>query len=108
MEAQREEMEGQKKQLQFEIYVLGERIRVLELEKEESAQRQIRRSESVNQDKRAMVPPTPKPMAPPTPKPLKEVETTKPVQKSYAQIASSSQARETEKTWTEVVGKNQK
>ncbi len=33
MEAQREEMEGQKKQLQFEIYVLGERIRVLELKK---------------------------------------------------------------------------
>ena len=47
MEAQREEMEGQKKQFQFEIYVLGERIRALELEKEGSPQRQTWRSESV-------------------------------------------------------------
>lgn len=47
IEAQREEMQGQKKQFQFEIYVLGERIRVLELEKEGSAQRQTCRPEWV-------------------------------------------------------------
>ena len=47
IEAQREEMEGQKKQFQFEIYLLGERIQALELEKEGLAQRQIgSRSES--------------------------------------------------------------
>ena len=47
IEAQREEMEGQRGQFQFEIHVLGERIRALELEKEGSPQRQTWRSESV-------------------------------------------------------------
>lgn len=41
-------------------------------------------------------------------KPLKEVKTTKLVQKSYTQIVLSSQAQGAEKTWTEFVGKNQK
>ena len=34
IEAQRKEMEGYKKQFQFGIYVLKERIRALELEKQ--------------------------------------------------------------------------
>ena len=108
MEAQREEIEGQKKQFQFEIHVLGERIRALELEKKELVQRQTCRSESVNQDKKVIVPPTPKPMVPPILRPIKEVKTTKPVQKSYAQIAASSPTRGTKKSWIEVIGKNQK
>lgn len=41
MEAQRKEMEGQKKQLQFAIYVLGKKSQVLEQEKKESTQKQI-------------------------------------------------------------------
>ena len=53
---------------------------------------------------------TPKtPMVPPNTKPTEGSKTTNPIQKSYAQIAASSPARETtEKTWTEVIGKNQK
>lgn len=47
MEAQREEMESQRKQFQFEIHVLRERIRGLEMEKEGSAQGQTHRFESV-------------------------------------------------------------
>ena len=47
MEAQREEMENQREQFQFEIHVLGERIRGLEMEG--SAQERSRRSESVEE-----------------------------------------------------------
>ena len=47
IEAQREEIEGQKKQFQFEIYVLEDKIWALELEKEGLAQTQTgSRSES--------------------------------------------------------------
>lgn len=48
METQHEEMEGQKKQLQFVICVLGEKSQVLEQEREKSAHRQICRFESIN------------------------------------------------------------
>lgn len=43
MEAQREEMERQRKQFQFEIEMLGESIRELEREKEGSAQGQTQK-----------------------------------------------------------------
>lgn len=46
MEAQREEIEKQRKQFQFEIEILRERIWELEIEKERSLQDQTRRSES--------------------------------------------------------------
>ena len=40
MEAQREETEGQKKQFEFEIYVLVARVCALELERERLTQKQ--------------------------------------------------------------------
>ncbi len=49
------------------------------------------------------------PMVPPSTKPTKRSKIVKPIQKSYAQIAVSNPAQEiTEKTWTKVIGKNQK
>lgn len=64
--------------------------------KKKVVQRQICRSESVNQDKKVMMPLTSKPMVPLIWRSIKEVKTTKPIQKNYAHITTLSPAQETE------------
>ena len=97
LEAQREEMERQREQSQFEMHVLWERIRALELERD--GQRQTSRSESVentpetgsSQSLREEV--TKLSQIPP----VKSKE-----QRSYATVAVAKPAQTQAKPWTKV------
>lgn len=122
IEAQREEMEGQKKQFQFEIYVLGERIRALELEKEGSVQRQTCRSESVEMSPEREISQTglnvqkstgtqrstqDTTKTPGIPKNATAPPNTKQTERrNYASVAASQPAKAPEKPWTKVIYKN--
>ena len=108
MEAQREEMERQREQFQFEMDVLGERIRELEREKEGSTQGRTqteRRSEPMQRT----------PEKETTQVPREETTTpdqTQPVNSSgrhsYAKVAATKPAQTPSQPWTKVSYGNRK
>ena len=114
MEAQREEMERQREQFQFEIHVLGERIRGLELEKEETrrfesverlVQEPMRRSGSVQKTSEKEISQSPRD---PVNKPSKTPPVKLTEQLSYAKVAAAKPAQTPTQPWTKVSYKNRK
>lgn len=110
METQREEMKRQREQLQFAMHVLGERIRELELEKEE--QRRTSRSESVENTPEIGSSQTPrekvtKPSQVPPVKPKEQrsyatVAAAKPVQTQTQPRTKVGYEKSPEQPWTKV------
>ena len=105
MEAQREEMENQREQFQFEIHILGERIRGLEMEGKRSAQERSRRSKPVEDLAQG---PT-RGSDPVQKSPRKEFtqpSQTPPVkpkqQRTYATVANAKPAQAPTQPWTKV------
>lgn len=119
MEAQREEIENQREQFQFEIQVLGERIRELEMEKEGSAQGRTcrsrsvvglaqgptHRSESVQKTPEREISQSSKDQVinPGQTPPVKSTE-----QRSYATVAAAKPAQTPTQPWTKVSYKNRR
>ena len=105
MEAQREEMERQRDQFQFETEVLGERIRDLEKEKDGSAQGQTRRSVSVQETQEEETTQSPREKATSQSK----IHLIKPKeQRSYATVAATKPAQIPAQPWTKVSYGNRK
>ena len=105
MEAQREELENQRKQFQFEIQVLRERIREIELEKERMAQTQIRRAESVQKSPEREIAQNPmeevtQPSQTPPPKTKQN--------RTYATVATAKPTETSTQPWTKVTYGNRK
>ncbi len=105
MEAQREEMENQREQFQFEIHVLGERVRELEMEKKESAPGRTRRSESVEglaQGPTRRSEPIQKSPREEVTQPSQRPPVKPKQQRTYATVANAKPAQASTQPWTKV------
>ena len=99
MEAQREELDNQREQFQFEIQVLRERIREIELEKEGMAQARACRSELVQKlpEKKIAQSPTEEVTQPSQTPPPKTKQ-----KRTYATVATAKPAETPTQPWTKV------
>ncbi len=105
MEAKREALENEGEQFQFEVQVLREKIREMELEKERMAQTQICRSESVQKLPEREIAQNPmEEVTQPSQTPLPKTKQ----KRTYATVATTKPTETPTQPWTKVTYRNRK